>query len=183
MLHPGLERRITALRRRPVHSPDNREVRAVVRLRARDACEYCLLPTTNTFHVEHIIPANLWDEYVQGRLLGVPTRPGRSGPDNIDNYAWSCPYCNGRKGERVTRGVGRRVVRFFDPRYDFWPDHFTFLAGSKYLFLDGLSPEGRATEQGLGFNEGGTNGPLGARHVRILGGDYPPPWARTAYDI
>lgn len=166
MLHPGLERRIAALRRRPVHSPDNRDVRAVVRLRAHDTCEYCLLPTTNTFHIEHIIPANLWGEYVQGRLLGVPTQPGRNGPDNIDNYAWSCPYCNGRKGERVTHGVGRRAVRFFDPRYDFWPDHFTFLAGSKYLFLDGLSPEGRATEQGLGFNEGGTEASSVRRKAR-----------------
>jgi len=58
-----------------------------------------LLPTTNTFHVEHIISANLWGEYVQGRLLGVPAQLGRNGPDNIDNYAWSCPYCNERKGD------------------------------------------------------------------------------------
>jgi 5-methylcytosine-specific restriction endonuclease McrA len=183
MSHPGLERRIAALRRRRIHSPDNRDVRAVVRLRAHDTCEYCLLPTTGMFHVEHIIPRSLWDGYVHGRLPGVPSQPGRGGPDHIDNYAWSCPYCNGRKGERVSLDIGQRAVRFFDPRYDVWPDHFTFLAGSKYLFLDGLSPEGRATAQGLGFNEGGTDGPLGTRHVRILDSDYPPSWARSAYDI
>src|SRR5579884_3178012 len=95
-LPPGLERRIAALQQRPVHNPENREVRAVVRLRARDACEYCLLPTVSLFHVEHIIPPGLWADYVAGRLAGVPPQPDRGGPDHIDNYAWSCPFCNGR---------------------------------------------------------------------------------------
>jgi len=180
---PGLNRRLVALLRRAVHSPDNREVRAVVRLRARDACEYCLLPTTNAFHIEQIIPPALWEDYVEGRLPGVAPQPDRGGPDHIDNYAWSCPACNGRKGERVALGAGLRAVRFFDPRHDYWPDHFTFLASSKYLYIAGVSPEGRATEIGLGFNEGGTEGPLGARHVRIMDGDYPPAWARAAYRI
>jgi len=87
---PGLERRIEILLRRPTHSPHNHEVRAVVRLRAHDACEYCLLPTINTFHIEHIIPPALWEDYARGRLPGVPPRLGRHGPDHIDNYAWSC---------------------------------------------------------------------------------------------
>jgi len=155
----------------------------VVRLRARDACEYCLLPTINTFHIEHIIPSGLWQDYIAGRLPGVPPRPDRDGPDHIANYAWSCSLCNGRKGERVALGTDRRTMRFFDPRRDYWPDHFTFLAGSKYLYIEGVSPEGRATEIGLGFNEGGIEGPLGTRHIRIMDGDYPPAWARTAYGV
>ncbi len=182
-LPPGLERRIAALQQRPVHSPDNREVRAVVRLRARDACEYCLLPTTSVFHVEHIIPPGLWSDYMSGRLPGVAPQPGRGGPDHIDNYAWSCPFCNGRKKDRVVLGLGRGATRFFDPRYDRWPDHFVFLPASAYLLIEGVSPEGKATEIGLGLNEGGTDGPLGTRHVLIVKGEYPPPWARAAYGI
>jgi hypothetical protein len=73
-------RRIAALQQRSVHSPDNREVRAIVRLRAHDACEYCLLPTTSMFHVEHIIPPGLWPDYAAGRLAGVLPEAGRGGP-------------------------------------------------------------------------------------------------------
>lgn len=66
--HPGLERRIANLQRRRVHGPANRDVRSVVRLRAGDACEYCLLPTIGAFHIDHIIPASLWNDDVSGRL-------------------------------------------------------------------------------------------------------------------
>jgi len=108
-------------------------------------------------------------------------RADRQGPHHIDNYAWSCSFCNGRKKDRVT--LGRGGVRFFDPRFDYWPDHFAFLAGSEYLLIDGISPEGKATEIGLGFNEGGAEGPLGTRHVVIVRRGYPPAWARIAYGI
>ncbi len=91
----------------------------------------------------------------------------------------SCAMCNGRKGEQVALGA----VRFFDPRHDYWPDHFTFLANSKYLYIEGVSLEGRATELGLGYNEGGIEGPLGTRHNQIMDGNYPPVWARTLYNI
>lgn len=180
---PGLERRIAALLRRSVHSPENRDVRAVVRLRAHDACEYCLLPTVGTFNIEHIIPPGLWDDYVAGRLPGITPHADQQGPHHITNYAWSCSFCNSRKKDRVALGAGRDSGRFFDPRFDYWPDHFTFLASSEYLFIEGVSPEGKATESGLGFNEGGIEGPLGTRHVAIVTGRYPPGWARAAYGI
>ena len=180
---PSLVERLTALQRRTRHSPRNREVRAVVRLRARDACEYCLLPTAAKFQIEHIIPPDLWDDYVHGLLPGVPSRPGRGGPNHIDNYAWACPFCNQRKQDRVSHRVGRRLTRFFDPRHDHWPDHFAFAIGSAYLFTEGISPEGRATEIGLGYNESGPEGPLVWRHVTIVDGGYPPAWARIIYDV
>jgi len=154
-----------------------------VRLRANDACEYCLLPTVGTFNVEHIIPPRLWGDYVAGRLPGIVPHIGRQGPHHIDNYAWSCSFCNGRKKDRVMLGAGRGSARFFDPRFDYWPDHFAFLAGSEHLLIEGISPEGRATEIGLGFNEGGTEGPLGTRHVVIVKRIYPPAWARIIYDV
>jgi hypothetical protein len=183
--HPGLEERMATLRRRRVHSSRHPDVREVVRLRAGDACEYCLLPTLGRFHLEHIIPPGLWDRYRAGRLSGVPPQPGRGGPNHIDNYAWSCPFCNEAKGQRVAHGSGAEAVRFFDPRADRWPDHFVFLAGSGYIFIVGATDVGRTTAgpQGLHFNAGGPEGPLGARHITILRGAYPPAWARAAYHL
>src|SRR5579871_2537107 len=110
---PGLRQREAALRRRPVHRADNADVREVVRLRAGDACEYCLLPTTGAFEVEHIIPPGTWDDYLAGRLRGLRPARRRRGPDHIDNYAWSCPFCNRAKGGRVAAGTGPTASRFF----------------------------------------------------------------------
>ncbi len=180
---PGIERRIATLLRRRVHSQRNDEVRAVVRLRAADACEYCLMPTNTRFHVDHIIPPNLWSAYTDGRLSGVPPLAERQGPNHITNYAWACACCNEAKGERVTGMAGDVLTRFFDPRHDHWPDHFVFMEGNNYLYVVGASPEGRATELGLRFNEGGTEGPLGPRHVAIGERRYPPRWARIAYGL
>lgn len=182
-LHAGLFRRISALLQRDAHSSENDEVRSVVRLRAHDACEYCLLPTIGTFNIEHIIPPDRWDDYVNGRLPGVPFRVGRGGPHHIENYAWSCPYCNRRKGQTVSLGIGKKATRIFDPRHDHWPDHFVFLDGSIYIYIVGVSAEGAATERALGFNAGGIEGPLGARHVAIRERRYPPLWARRAYEL
>ncbi len=154
-----------------------------MQLRARDACEYCLLPTSGTFNVEHIIPPGKWPDYVAGRLPGVYPRPGRGGPDHIENYAWSCPHCNNQKRDTVIRGTGRHATRLFDPRHDHWPEHFVFLDSSHYLHVVGASPEGRATEVALGFNRGGVGGPLAQRHVAIVERRYPPRWARRAYGI
>jgi len=51
-----LRGRIAALNRLPRHDPRDRLVRDVVRQRAADACEYCLMPTNGKFEVEHIVP-------------------------------------------------------------------------------------------------------------------------------
>ncbi len=84
---PGIERRIASLLRRRVHRQRNDEVRAVVRLRAADACEYCLMPTNTRFHVDHIIPPNLWSAYMEGRLSGVPPLAERQGPNHLGGPA------------------------------------------------------------------------------------------------
>lgn len=62
----NLVERLSILYRRAVHSPRNPDVRDVVRLRAGDACEYCLLPTIGHFNIEHIIPPS--------SLEGLPDR-------------------------------------------------------------------------------------------------------------
>lgn len=181
--HPALARRIADLLRRSVHHRHNEEVRAVVSLRARDACEYCLQPTSAPFNVEHIIPPGRWADYIAGRLRGVPPQPGRRGPHHIDNYAWACPNCNNKKGEEVARRGTAGLVRLFDPRYDHWPEHLVFREDSRFLFIAGASSEGRAPELALALNESGPEGPLGPRHVAIVERRYPPRWARRAYGI
>jgi len=182
---PNLAERLSVLNQRAAHSPRNPAVRDVVRLRAGDACEYCLLPTIGRFNIEHIVPPHLWKDYQAGRLPGVLPHSERRGPNRIDNYGWSCTFCNEVKGKRVSHGKGHGSTRFFDPRHDHWPDHFVFPAASGYLFIIGLSEIGRVTSgpNGLHFNAGGAEGPLGTRHIAILRGDYPPPWARAAYRL
>ncbi len=180
-LHPGLRQRVAALRQRAVHDPHNSDVREIVRLRANDACEYCLLSTTSKFEVEHIIPRNLWNDYIAGRLPAVRPRRRRHGPDHLDNFAWSCPFCNRAKGGRVAQGR----TRFFDPRHDRWPRHFMFPPATGYIVIAGATPMGHASAgpSGLDFNAGGLEGSLVTRHLAIQAGAYPPLWARSAYSL
>ena len=159
------------------HDPHDGTVRLTIRLRAKDCCEYCLLPTTSQFHIDHVIPPSLWDDYVAGSLPAVQYRPGRRGPDHLDNFAWCCPFCNIAKRQQVALKIGRRSFRIFDPRHDRWSDHFIFV--HNYLFIVGFSGIGQATERALGFNSQRLNGPLGTRHDATLVGQYPPIWARS----
>ncbi|MBI3972249.1 MAG: HNH endonuclease [Chloroflexi bacterium] len=173
---PGLRALFDALAAYPGHDVHDDIVRLVVRLRARDACEYCLLPTVGQFHVDHIVPPGLWDAYAAGRIPTVTPRTGRSGPEHLDNFAWCCPFCNGGKGQRVSRRVGAHAYGLYDPRADRWAEHFVFF--HNFLTIIGLTGIGHATEAALRFNTGGLQGPLGPRHEAIVAGRYPPTWAR-----
>ena len=175
MIDP-LDRLLTDLRRRSRHDPADDPVRLAVRLRAREACEYCLLPTRGQFQVDHIIPPALWPVYLAGRLAVGPPPAGRGGPDHLDNYAWACPFCNQRKGQQVQGRLGRRSVRLFDPRRDEWPTHFVLV--TRGLFIVGLDPIGQITVEMLGVNGNALDGPLAARALAIFDGAYPPLWAR-----
>ncbi len=169
------------------HDADDPIVRNAVQLRARDVCEYCLMPTYGQYHVDHIIPKARWTLYMAKKLPSAP-HPSRNGEilDHIDNYAWACAFCNGRKANRVNGLIDakrprRGHARLFDPRYDEWLDHFYFRDDLSLIY--GRDDIGWATAQALGFNEGplGLSGPLnGALSARILAmrhGLYPPPWA------
>jgi len=127
----------------------------------------------------------LWDEYVADRLPGVRPWRGRREPHHIDNDGWSCSFYNRAKGERVSHGVGRRAIHFFDPWHDHWPRHFAYPAASGYSAIADLTPVGRvmAGTDGLDFNAGGLEGPVVSRHSAILNGGYPPTWARIAYNV
>jgi len=126
-------------------------------------------------------PRNLWNDYIAGRLPAVRPRRRRHGPDHLDNFAWSCPFCNRAKGGRVAQGR----TRFFDPRHDRWPRHFMFPPATGYIVIAGATPVGHASAgpSGLDFNAGGLEGSLVTRHLAIQAGAYPPPWARSAYSL
>jgi hypothetical protein len=163
------------LARAPRHDPHHPDVRLVVQARARGTCEYCLMPATAQFHVEHIVPPRLWSASLRGTPAITP-EPAGSGPDHLDNFAWSCSFCNYAKGQRISARVGRQTVRLFHPRRDRWQSHFLF--AEQFLLILGGSDIGQATVTTLSFNDARPNGPLAARHRAIVTGGYPPPWAK-----
>src|SRR4051794_16765574 len=67
----ALRGRIAALNRLLRHDARDPIVRDVVRQRAADACEYCLMPTTGKFEIEHIIPKQRWNDYLAGTYPGL----------------------------------------------------------------------------------------------------------------
>ena len=86
------------------------EVRRLVASRADSLCEYCLIPDANGvgFQIDHIISVK----------HGGATTP--------DNLAYACIFCNLQKGTdlgSINWQTGE-LVRFFNPRRDFWGEHF-----------------------------------------------------------
>jgi hypothetical protein len=160
------------------HRGQDLAVRQAVQLRARLVCEYCLMPDDGSFEIEHIIPPGRWPDYAANRLLHLPYRPGRRGPEHVDNYAWSCRRCNGHKRERVQHQAAGSWYRLFDPRLDIWPDHFRFSPSG--LIIVPVTPIGTATRATLKFN--GTEADpyvLELRTLLITAGAYPPAWATS----
>lgn len=111
-------------------------VRAFVRARANDRCEYCLLPQAvfkpRRFHVEHIIPKQ------------------HQGGDDAENLAFACEWCNLHKGPNLTGidDVTRQVALLYNPRKDRWADHFEVREG----VVSGRTPTGRASVRVMNMN-------------------------------
>jgi hypothetical protein len=57
----SLPRILAALAGQSRHDPRERLVRLAAEVRARHACEYCLMPTGGQFQIDHIFPPMLWD--------------------------------------------------------------------------------------------------------------------------
>ena len=110
--------------------------RILVRTRARDRCEYCLLPQDGcslTHHIEHIVPRQ------------------HGGRDDPWNLALACHRCILRKGPNLT-GIDPatgEIVPLFDPRCDRWSDHFHFLGP----VIEGVSAVGRTIIRLLSLND------------------------------
>ena len=111
-------------------------LRRLVAERAASLCEYCLLHEDDIFfgcEVDHIISEK------------------HGGPTVVENLAYACTFCNRAKGSDIGSIVWRTRTfsRFFNPRTDWWAEHFA---------LDGvaiipLSDIGEVTACILDFND------------------------------
>lgn len=111
--------------------------RELVRRRAGNRCEYCLLrqeQTGFTHHIERIVARQ------------------HHGPDDPANLALACHRCNAHKGPNLS-GIDPAtgsLVALFHPRRNRWEDHFEF----RGPYIIGLTPTGRATVDVLAMNDG-----------------------------
>ena len=112
------------------------ELRAAVRQRAAQTCEYCqrrqidspLIP----LQIEHILPRK------------------HGGSDSLENLALACADCNLHKGSNLT-GIdpeSNQVTVLFNPRQDGWDMHFAWDG----LRIVGLTSVGRTTVRVLELN-------------------------------
>ena len=110
--------------------------RELVRRRADNRCEYCLLRQEHSglpHHIEHIIAKK------------------HGGSDGLANLALACHRCNLRKGPNLT-GIDPEtgeLATLFHPRHDQWADHF-MVRGPR---IEGTTPCGRATVRVLAMND------------------------------
>ncbi len=136
-------------------------LRRLVRARADNLCEYCLLHENDTFfgcEVDHIISEK------------------HAGLTREDNLALACFVCNHNKGSDIgslVPGSGS-LVRFYHPRLDRWQDHFRLDSGG---LIVAITDVGEATARIFGFN---TDERLLERQALQAAGRYPVPaaWRR-----
>ncbi len=112
-------------------------VRALVRRRAGDRCEYCLLRQEHlpfsTFQIEHVVARK------------------HGGDDESTNLALACDRCNSHKGANLT-GVDPetgKITELFNPRQQSWEEHFQIDG----IMVVGLTAVGRTTVFVLNMNE------------------------------
>ncbi len=117
-------------------SPVSTSLRKLVAERARNRCEYCLLPQALAFHMhepDHIVPIQ------------------HGGDTDQDNLALSCMRCNRFKGPNVGSFDPETgdLVAFFNPRKQNWTDHFKI----EDARIVPLTAEARVTVKMLRFND------------------------------
>ncbi|MEZ4684776.1 MAG: HNH endonuclease signature motif containing protein [Bacteroidia bacterium] len=109
-------------------------VRKIVKERAGNRCEYCLLHedfSFLTYHIDHIIAQK------------------HGGTNEEDNLAYACPQCNSQKGtDLVTILEEKKIVALFNPREDNWAEHFKTKEGK----IIALTEKGEATVKLLQLN-------------------------------
>ena len=111
------------------------ELRKLVAERADFLCEYCLISAFDRLsgcQVDHIISVKY------------------GGATLADNLCYACIFCNLQKGTdlgSINWETGE-IVRFFNPRRDFWRNHFQF----KESFIQPITDIGSVTARILDFN-------------------------------
>lgn len=111
-------------------------LRDMVRRRANNRCEYCLIHEQFSYQpheVDHIIAEKHGGETI------------------ASNLCLSCYFCNRHKGSDLTSidPETDEIERLFRPRTDIWSEHFK-LDGAKIIPLTSI---GRVTVRLLKFNE------------------------------
>jgi hypothetical protein len=91
-------------------------LRRLVQQRAKECCEYCLYPESDsltTHEIDHIIAEK------------------HGGLTQSENLALSCKLCNSHKGSDVAsvHPETREIIRLFHPRLDRWTEHFQLQDG------------------------------------------------------
>lgn len=117
---------------RPYISP---ELRRLIAERAARICEYCLIAEadrSSSYQIDHIISVK----------HGGSTIP--------DNLAYACIYCNLQKGTDLgsINWLTGELVRFFNPRRDFWGEQFRL----DEAVIQPLTDIGEVTARILDFN-------------------------------
>lgn len=112
-------------------------IKKLVRERAENRCEYCLSPadfSPGPFSIEHIVPKT------------------KGGSDDLDNLAFACQGCNGRKYNHIEAkdSISGEHFPLFHPRRDVWSDHFSWDSFKTHII--GITPVGRATLQRMQLN-------------------------------
>ena len=110
-------------------------LRQLVRDRAQNACEYCLIPEIAVLvphEVDHVIAEK------------------HGGQTIADNLALACTLCNRYKGSDVASidPDNREIVRLYRPNRDLWTEHFRLNAGE----VSPLTAIGRVTVRLLQLN-------------------------------
>lgn len=108
-------------------------IREEVKIRAKHTCEYCLLHERLSFFVHEI-------DHI------INTKHG--GANELDNMAYSCSVCNRNKGSDIGSIFEGTYIRFFNPRLDFWHDHFYLEEG----IIHPITPIGEVTAKILQIN-------------------------------
>ncbi|MEH2376421.1 HNH endonuclease [Nostoc sp.] len=131
----------------------NVELRRLVASRAEHICEYCLVSEVDRSsgcQVDHIISVK------------------HGGATTADNLCYACIFCNLQKGTdlgSINWQTGE-LVRFFNPRRDFWGEHFRL----DEAVIQHLTDIGEVTARILDFNGDES---LLERQALIASGQYP----------
>jgi hypothetical protein len=139
----------------------DKNIRQLIRERAKYLCEYCHSPeeaSAALFEIDHIIPQSL------------------GGFDALENLALACQRCNGYR-YNFTKGIDpetKEEVPLFNPRWQQGSEHFIWTKNG--LIIIGITSIGRATCNRLDFNDEYHNEGfiIKARRLWVKGGWHPP---------
>lgn len=140
--------------------PDSERVssalKQAVQQRANNNCEYCRC-------LGDYCPDTLTVDHIQPRHAG--------GKTSLDNLAWACYGCNGRKQGRTQYRDPQtnQTVSLFNPRQQNWSHHFTWNEDQTQII--GQTACGRATTIALDLNRSSL---VNLRRLLITVGLHPP---------